>query len=348
MDGGAFRALRHQLRRSQIELAEDLNRRLSRSYDRPKLSKWESGRDPIPDDVAETMEALIASQPRHARVVAMANQKGGVGKTTSSLNLAYALSQFGQRVLLIDLDPQATATSVLFGQASIDLFRQRRTVAYVLLDDGLLQQAVVRAGEVVSGRMSPFDFVGSHINLAGIDMRREPGFDAALQEALEGVRGHYDYIIVDAPPNLGTLTWMALGAADLVIVPVQTEPYDAMGVSMILDTIRKVQRRLNPSLRIAGVMPTRFSAHLAIDREVLNHLITAMDGIAPVIEPVPNSTVYSHAAWASRITLEASPRSKVVQIYVRLAAALVAEQPLPQAAPARPGEADVRLRPELA
>lgn len=348
MDGGAFRALRHQLRRSQIELAEDLNRRLSRSYDRPKLSKWESGRDPIPDDVAETMEVLIAGQPRHARVIAMANQKGGVGKTTSSLNLAYALTQFGQRVLLIDLDPQATATSVLFGQASIDLFRQRRTVAYVLLDDDLLQQAVVRAGEVVSGRVSPFDFVGSHINLAGIDMRREPGFDAALQEALEGVKGRYDYIIVDAPPNLGTLTWMALGAADLVIVPVQTEPYDAMGVSMILDTIRKVQRRLNPSLRIAGVLPTRFSAHLAIDREVLNHLMAAMDGIAPVIEPVPNSTVYSHAAWASRITLEASPRSKVVQIYVRLAAALVAEQPLPQAAPAKPGEADARLRPELA
>ena len=290
---------------------------------------------------------LTVGQNGKARVLAMANQKGGVGKTTSSLNLAYALTQHGKRVLLIDLDPQATATSVLFGQAAIDLFRQKRTIVQVLLDDEPLQDVVIRAGEIISERVAHFDFIGSHINLAGIDMRREPGFDAALQEALEAVRGSYDYIVIDAPPNLGTLTWMALGAADLVIIPVQTEPYDAMGVSMILDTTRKVQRRLNTGLRIAGILPTRYSANLAIDREVLNHLISAMKDIAPVIEPVPNSTVYSHAAWASRITLEASPKSKVVQVYVKIAQALVAEQALPQAVLAQIPDLKARMRPEV-
>ena len=126
---------------------------------------------------------------------------------------------------------------------------------------------------------------------------------------------------------------MALGAADLVIIPVQTEPYDAMGVSMIMDTIRRVQRRLNSSLRIAGILPTRFSAHLAIDREVLNHLISIMMDLAPVIEPVPNSTIYSHAAWASRITLQASPKSKAVQVYLRLASALISGDEVPKAIP---------------
>ena len=178
-------------------------------------------------------------------------------------------------------------------------------------------------------------------------MRREPGFDAALQDSLEALRSSYDFVIVDAPPNLGTLTWMALGAADLVIVPVQTEPYDAMGVSMILETVRKVQRRLNPDLRIAGILPTRFSANLVIDREVLNHLVTAMADITPVIEPVPNSTIYSHAAWASRITLEASPRSKVVQVYVRLAEAMVAGRPLPRATQTAVSP-EVPIRPEVA
>lgn len=218
----------------------------------------------------------------------------------------------------------------------------------MLLDDGPLQDAVVRAGEVISGRVASFDFIGSHINLAGIDMRREPGFDAALQDAIDAVRTAYDYVVIDAPPNLGTLTWMALGAADLVVVPVQTEPYDAMGVSMILDTIRKVQRRLNTRLRIAGILPTRYSANLAIDREVLNHLINAMQDIAPVIEAVPNSTVYSHAAWASRITLEASPKSKVVQVYVKIAQALVAGRPLPQAVLAEIPELKNRPRPKVA
>lgn len=260
MENGTFRTLRRRLRKSQLELADELNRRFGQTYDRPTLSKWESGRNPIPSDVAEAMETWTDSRPRNARVLALANQKGGVGKTTSALNLAYAFKQLGQRVLLLDLDPQATATSVLFGQAAVQLFRQQRTVAHVILDDGAIADVIVRGGEDVEGRSAPFDFVGSHINLAGVDMRREPGFDAALQDSLEGLRSSYDFIVIDAPPNLGTLTWMALGAADVVIVPVQTEPYDAMGVSMILDTVRKVQRRLNPSLRIAGILPTRFSA----------------------------------------------------------------------------------------
>ena len=213
-------------------------------------------------------------------------------------------------------------------------------MSHVVLDDCSIADAVIRAGETVNDRAAPFDFIGGHISLAGVDMRREPGFDAALQDALDSLRPSYDFVLIDASPEPRD--------ADLVVIPVQTEPYDAMGVSMILDTIRRVQRRLNSSLRIGGILPTRYSANLAIDREVLNHLITAMADLAPVIEPVPNSAVYSHAAWASRITLEASPKSKVVQVYVRLAAAMVAGEPLPRATPVANLQPEIHTGPEVA
>jgi chromosome partitioning protein len=342
MQGETFRLARLRLRLSQGEMSDALNRRLSRSYDKARVSRWENGREPIPADVAAEIETMSAATPREARVLALANQKGGVGKTTSVLNLAFALSRLGRRVLLLDLDPQATASVALLAADSVTAYHQGRTMAHVILRDRPLAEAIIHnGGEDGGGRSIPFDVVPSHIDLAESDGRREAGFELALREAIEPVRAAYDDVVLDAPPNLGTLTVQALAAADEVLIPVRTEPYDTMGVGLILATIAKVQRRLNPGLRLAGVLPTQFGARKAVDREVLAQLTTAMEGRAPVLEPVPDNAVFGHAARNGRIALDASPTSPATAVYARLAQTLAAGGALPSGAPvamAQPAE----------
>lgn len=336
MNGHAMREQRQILRLSQSELKDALNTRLGRSYDKPKISRWENGREPIPVDVAGVMSSLVAGRPRDARTIVLANQKGGVGKTTSALNLAYGLSRHGRRVLLVDMDPQATATVGLLAEQSVEAYRQGRTMTSVILGSQPMSSIIITASDPIGpvpglGRSLPFDLAASHIDLAETDGRREPGFDAMLREALDPVRAEYDFIVIDAPPNLGMLNWMALAAAEDVIIPVRTEPYDAMGVGLILGTINKVQRRLNPALRLAGILPTQFGRRKSVDREVLAHLVLAMGDKAPVLEPVPESAVFGHAARNGRIALEASPSAPPTQVYGRLADAIAAGSPLPRA-----------------
>lgn len=333
MDGSDLRQSRLRLRLSQSDLAEALNVKLGRSYDKPRVSRWENRHEPIPDDVASVVGSLTASQSRTARVVVFANQKGGVGKTTSALNVACGFAQLGRRVLLVDMDPQATATIAVLAEAAVSIHRDGRTMAQVILKGRPLDEVVLRLGETPNGRTLPFDLAASHIDLAETDARREPGFDAALREALDSVRGQYDWVVVDAPPNLGMLTWMALAASDECIVPVRTEPYDAMGVGLILGTINKVQRRLNPALRLGGILPTQYGARKLVDREVLGHLMTALEGTAPVLYPVPDSAVFGHAARNGRIALEVYPAGAATLVYSRLARALSHGEPLPTAEP---------------
>lgn len=333
MDGSGLRQSRLMLRLSQTDLAEALNAKLGRSYDKPRVSRWENKHEPVPDDVAAVVEGLSASQPGVARVVVFANQKGGVGKTTSALNVACGLARLDRRVLLVDMDPQATATVAVLAEGAVAAHRDGRTMAQVILKGRPLQEAILHAAEVPGGRSPLFDLAASHIDLAETDGRREPGFDAALREALDGVRGDYDWVVVDAPPNLGMLTWMALAASDECIVPVRTEPYDAMGVGLILGTINKVQRRLNPALRLGGILPTQYGARKLVDREVLGHLMSALGGTAPVLDPVPDSAVFGHAARNGRIALDAYPTSTATAVYSRLARALAQGEPLPAAEP---------------
>ncbi|MDZ5645947.1 AAA family ATPase [Nitrospirillum sp. BR 11828] len=331
MNGDRMRELRQMLRQSQGDLKDMLNQRLSRSYDKPKISRWENGKEPIPDDVAAELEHIASHKPRNAKVFVLANQKGGVGKTTSALNLAYALGQSGSRVLLIDMDPQATATVALLADAAVEVYRQGRTMAHVILQNRPMADAILKPGMVETAVPLPFDLAASHIELSETDGRREPGFDAALREAVDTVRAGYDFIVIDAPPNLGMLTWMALAAAQEVLIPVRTEPYDTMGVGLILNTIHKVQRRLNPGLRLAGILPTQFGRRKSVDREVLAHLVTALGEKVPVLEAVPDSAVFGHAARNGRIALEASPTSSATAVYRKLADCIIAGRPLARA-----------------
>ena len=331
MNGSQFREIRQALRLSQLDLTIELNSRIGRKYDKPKISRWENGREPVPSDVKAELTRMIAKQPPDARAIVLANQKGGVGKTTSALNLACALTRLGKRVLLIDLDPQATATAGLLADQAIEAYRQGKTMVQVILRGVPLSEVIIPAGhQLPDGRLTPFDLAASHIELSETDSKREPGFDVVLREALQPNRQRYDWVILDAPPNLGMLTWMALAAAEEVIIPVRTEPYDTMGVGLILGTINKIQRRLNPALRLTGILPTQFDRRKSVDREVLEHLVASIESRAPVLSPIPNSAVFGHAARDGRIVVEASPLSGAAMVYANLAKAIANGTPLPR------------------
>lgn len=252
--------------------------------------------------------------------VVLANQKGGVGKTTSALNVAWLLSERHRaRVLFVDLDPQASATvSVLGAARSLEAFRRSKTTRDVLIGETTLSEAVIHKAGGGPEALVPFDFVPSHISLSEFDASREIGAEFALQEALGTVKGEYDWVVMDAPPNLGLLTTVALVAANLVVIPVRTEPLDAMGVMLMVDTVGKVQRRLNQKLRLIGILPTQWSARKTVDQSVLDSL-TAVFGAEMILQAVPNSASYGRAAQSGEIAASLFPGKDAVVPYELLA-----------------------------
>jgi len=196
-----------------------------------------------------------------SRIIAIANQKGGVGKTTTAVNLAACLAVAEQPTLLIDLDPQANATSGCGVQAP-DV--EQANIYHVLLGHKTTEE-VIRQTEI-----SYLSLVPSHINLTGAEV--EMVNMIAREQKLDGLLGDlkekYAYIIVDCPPSLGLLTLNALTAADSVLIPIQCEYYALEGLGKLLNTIRLIQRHLNPKLQIAGVLLTMYDGRLNLSRQV--------------------------------------------------------------------------------
>lgn len=195
-----------------------------------------------------------------SRVIAITNQKGGVGKTTTAVNVSACLAEVGKSTLLIDIDPQANATSGL----GIDPNQLDLTIYEALIEEITIEDALV------STSVDGLDLIPSHIRLTGAELELVAmiGREKKLQQALESIREEYEFVLVDCPPSLGLLTLNTLTAADSVIIPIQCEYYALEGLGKLLNTIRLVQKHLNPNLDIEGVLLTMFDSRLNLSKQV--------------------------------------------------------------------------------
>ncbi|MDG2643137.1 sporulation initiation inhibitor protein Soj, partial [Vibrio parahaemolyticus] len=196
------------------------------------------------------------------KIIAIANQKGGVGKTTTSVNLGAGLAQVGKKVLLVDIDAQGNATTGV----GIEKSELDQCIYNVLVEDADVQ------GVIQKTATENLDVLPATIQLAGAEIELVPTIsrEVRLQRALQPVRDEYDYIIIDCPPSLGLLTINALTAADSVIIPVQCEYYALEGLSQLLNTVRLVQKHLNKNLAIQGVLLTMLDARTNLGIQVID------------------------------------------------------------------------------
>jgi len=196
-----------------------------------------------------------------SRVIAIANQKGGVGKTTTAVNLSACLAELGKRVLLIDIDPQGNATSGI----GVDRKRLKTSVYDVLLDEVPLLDAVVET------RVRGLRLLPATIDLAGAEIELVPRIsrETRLKLALDPVRDQFDFVLMDCPPSLGLLTINALTAADSILIPIQCEYYALEGLTQLMDTFRLVREALNPSLEVEGVVLTMFDGRTNLSIQVV-------------------------------------------------------------------------------
>ncbi|HVF52193.1 MAG TPA: AAA family ATPase [Actinomycetota bacterium] len=262
-----------------------------------------------------------------ARTVCIANQKGGVAKTTTSVNLAAGLALRGHRILVVDLDPQSNATTGL----GIDHRAVERSTYDLLLGGASLAEVALPTSiDGLSVAPATVDLAGAEVELVAELMR-----EARLRDALSDARDDYDLVFIDCPPSLGLLTINALVAADDLIVPVQCEYYALEGLGQLLDTAERVRRSLNPALRISGFLLTMFDARTKLASQVTNDVRSHFGSL--VFENViPRSVRLSEAPSFGEpvLTLDAGSRGSVA--YRRLAAEVEARYGLEVHVPAPP------------
>ncbi|HET9138403.1 ParA family protein [Actinophytocola sp.] len=261
-------------------------------------------------------EPPMLSSHGPAKVLALCNQKGGVGKTTSTINLGAALTEFGRRVLIVDFDPQG-ALSVGLG---IPAHRLEQTIYNVLIERSADVHDVV-----IPTCVEGMDLLPSNIDLSAAEVQlvSEVGREHTLVRALRPVVPDYDYVLIDCQPSLGLLTVNALAAADGVLIPLECEFFSLRGVALLIDTIDKVRERLNPKLDITGILATMFDPRTVHNREVMARVLEAFGDI--VFDTVINRTVrFPETTVAGEPITRWAPRSAGAKAYRQLAREVIA------------------------
>lgn len=247
--------------------------------------------------------------------MSIANQKGGVGKTTSSVNISACLAYLGKKVLLVDTDPQGNATSgVGINKADVS-----NCVYNVLVEDLPAEEVVI------STELDNLDIIPATIQLAGAEIELVPiiSREIRLKRALDSLKDSYDYIIIDCPPSLGLLTLNALTASDTVIIPVQCEYYALEGLSQLLNTIRLVQKHLNKTLMIEGVLLTMLDARTNLGIQVIDEVKKYFqDKVYHTI--IPRNVRLGEAPSHGQPIITYDPKSKGAEVYLELAKEVMA------------------------
>ncbi|MDH4173861.1 MAG: AAA family ATPase [Betaproteobacteria bacterium] len=255
-----------------------------------------------------------------ARIVAVVNQKGGVGKTTTSVNLAAALARAGHRTLLVDLDPQGNATM----GSGVDKRTAARTVYHVLL--GLGEVAMIR----VRSEQGGYDLLPANRELAGaeVELVELSNREGRLKAALAGVRADYEFVFIDCPPSLSLLTLNGLVAAQAVLIPMQCEYYALEGLSDLVGTIKRVRAHLNPQLEITGLVRTMYDPRNTLAQQVSAQLETHF-GDKVYRNMVPRNVRLAEAPSYGIPAVVWDPASKGAQAYLALAQEMLDRERLP-------------------
>lgn len=252
------------------------------------------------------------------RILAIANQKGGVGKTTTAINLGACLAAAERRTLVVDIDPQGNATSGL----GVERDQVDTSIYDVLVDETPIQEALIE--EV---HLPYLDVVPSSRDLVGaeVELVSRPRREYLLKTALESVRDRYEFILVDCPPSLGLLTLNTLTAADAVVIPIQCEFYALEGLSQLLNSVRLVQRNLNPRLQIEGVLLTMYDRRLNLSRQVAEE---AKEYFGPKVyrTSIPRNVRIAEAPSFGEPIMLYDITSIGAQSYLALARELIARQ----------------------
>ncbi len=243
------------------------------------------------------------------RIVSLANQKGGVGKTTTAINLAASLAACERRILLVDLDPQANATS------GVGLSKNDRASMYPVLVDGMNIRSIIRETELPNFHVAPssVDLVAAEVELSDAI-----GREFHLRRALQPVAGDYDYILIDSPPSLGLLTINGLTAAQSVLVPMQCEYFAIEGAAQLLNTIERVRDFLNPQLEIEGIALTMYDERVNLARQVAQE-VRSHFGDKVYATVIPRNVRLSEAPSFGKPIILYDIRSRGSEAYINLA-----------------------------